>query len=84
MSEAWNKPVMVFADCDPWSFRIFASIAYGAIKTAHISEYLATTGAEYLGITADDIEAYDLPSDKLTPKDIEALKDKVRENGKAY
>ena len=20
MSEAWNKPVMVFADCDPWSF----------------------------------------------------------------
>jgi DNA topoisomerase-6 subunit A len=74
MSEAWNKPVMVFADCDPWSFRIFASIAYGAIKTAHISEYLATTGAEYLGITADDIGAYDLPSDDLTPKDIEALK----------
>ncbi len=74
MSETWNKPVMVFADCDPWSFRIFASIAYGAIKTAHISEYLATTGAEYLGITADDIGAYDLPSDDLTPKDIEALK----------
>ena len=34
-------PVVVFLDGDPWSFRIFASIAYGAIKTAHISEYLA-------------------------------------------
>ncbi|MAR12120.1 MAG: DNA topoisomerase VI [Blastopirellula sp.] len=74
MSETWKKPVMVFADCDPWSFRIFASIAYGAIKTAHISEYLATPSSTYLGITADDILAYDLPSDKLTPKDVEALK----------
>ena len=73
MSEEWKKPIIVFADCDPWSFRIFASIAYGAIKTAHISEYLATKGAHYLGITADDILAYDLPSDDLTKQDLNAL-----------
>jgi len=74
MNEEWNVPIIVFLDGDPWSFRIFASIAYGAIKTAHISEYLATPSAQYLGITADDIEAYDLPSDDLSSKDIEALK----------
>ncbi len=74
MNEEWNLPVVVFLDGDPWSFRIFASIAYGAIKTAHISEYLATPSAIYLGITADDILAYDLPSDDLSSKDIEALK----------
>jgi DNA topoisomerase-6 subunit A len=73
MSDQWNKPIMVFADCDPWSFRIYASIAYGAIKTAHISEYLATKEATYLGITADDILAYDLPSDDLTKQDLNAL-----------
>ena len=73
MSEEWDLPVVVFLDGDPWSFRIFASIAYGAIKTAHISEYLATPSATYLGITADDIIAYDLPSDDLSKKDIEAL-----------
>ena len=73
MSEEWNKPILVFADCDPWSFRIYASIAYGAIKTAHISEYLATKEATYLGITADDILAYDLPSDDLTKQDLNAL-----------
>ena len=73
MNEEWNKPVIVFLDGDPWSFRIFASIAFGAIKTAHISEYLATREAVYLGITADDILAYDLPSDDLSSKDIEAL-----------
>ena len=73
MNEEWDLPVIVFLDGDPWSFRIFASIAYGAIKTAHISEYLATPSASYLGITADDIVAYDLPSDDLSKKDIEAL-----------
>ena len=39
-----------------------------------ISEYLATPTASYLGITADDILAYDLPADDLSNKDIEALK----------
>jgi len=73
MNEEWNLPVLVFLDGDPWSFRIFASIAYGAIKTAHISEYLATPTASYLGITCDDILAYDLPADDLSSKDIEAL-----------
>src|SRR5581483_3261056 len=42
LNEESNLPVVVFTDGDPWSFRIFASVAYGAIKTAHISEYLAT------------------------------------------
>ena len=74
MSEEWDLPVVVFLDGDPWSFRIFASIASGAIKTAHISEYLATPSATYLGITADDIMAYDLPNDDLSPRDVEALK----------
>ena len=73
MTDEWGKPVVVFADCDPWSFRIYASIAYGAIKTAHISEYLATRSAMYLGITAADIEEYELPSDDLSKQDIGAL-----------
>ena len=64
----------MFTDGDPWSFRIFASIAYGAIKTAHISDYLATPTAQFVGITASDILNYDLPTDKLSDKDIGALK----------
>ncbi len=66
-------PVVVFTDGDPWSFRIFASVAFGAIKTAHISQYLATPSAEFLGVTASDIENYDLPSDKLSEQDVRAL-----------
>jgi DNA topoisomerase-6 subunit A len=74
INEEFNLPVCVFTDGDPWSFRIFASIAYGAIKTAYISEYLATPTTEYVGITATDILNYELPTDKLTDKDTSALK----------
>src|SRR4030067_1244139 len=66
-------PVAVFTDGDPWSFRIHASVAYGAIKTAHISEYLATPTAEFVGITASDILNYELPTDTLTPRDVGPL-----------
>jgi len=73
LNEEKNLPVTVFTDGDPWSFRIFASVAYGAIKTAHISEYLATPTAQFIGVTATDILNYNLPHDKLTDKDIGAL-----------
>jgi DNA topoisomerase-6 subunit A len=73
MNEELKLPVVVFTDGDPWSFRIFASVAYGAIKTAHISHYLATPSAEFLGVTASDIENYKLPSDDLSDQDIRAL-----------
>ena len=73
VSDELKLPVVVFTDGDPWSFRIFASVAYGAIKTAHLSHYLATPSAEFLGVTASDIENYDLPSDHLSEQDIRAL-----------
>ena len=77
LSSEKKIPTLVFTDCDPWSFRIFASVAYGAIKTAHISEYLATPEAQYLGVTPSDIENYDLPTDDLTNRDIAALKSEL-------
>jgi len=72
-------PVVIFTDGDPWSYRIYASVAYGAIKTAHISEYLATPSAVYLGITPSDIKNYDLPTDDLTRQDIKALKSELED-----
>ena len=73
ISSTWNLPVLVFTDGDPWSYRIYASVAYGAIKSAHMSEMLATPKAQFLGLQPSDIRDYNLPSDKLSDKDIEAL-----------
>ena len=73
ISLTWNLPILVFTDGDPWSYRIYASVAYGAIKSAHMSELLATPKAQFLGLQPSDIRDYNLPSDKLSDKDVEAL-----------
>ena len=77
LNEELRIPVTVFTDGDPWSFRIFASVAYGAIKTAHISDYLATPTSQFIGITATDILNYKLPTDRLSEQDIGALKSEL-------
>ncbi|XVH31502.1 DNA topoisomerase IV subunit A [Haloferacaceae archaeon DSL9] len=72
-----DLPVFVFCDGDPWSYRIYGSVAYGSIKSAHLSEYLATPEARYVGIQPEDIVEYDLPTDPLSDSDINALESEL-------
>ncbi|QLG27024.1 DNA topoisomerase IV subunit A [Halorarum halophilum] len=72
-----DLPVLVFTDGDPWSYRIFGSVAYGSIKSAHLSEYLATPEAQYVGIRPQDIVEYDLPTDPLSDSDVNALESEL-------
>ncbi len=74
LNESLNLPVVVFTDGDPWSYRIYASVAYGSIKSAHMSELLATPQAQFIGVQPSDISDYNLPADHLTEQDINALK----------
>ncbi len=74
-----DLPVVVFTDGDPWSYRIYGSVAYGSIKSAHLSEYLATPAAEYVGIRPEDIVEYDLPTDPLSDSDINALESELED-----
>jgi DNA topoisomerase-6 subunit A len=77
MNEEMNIPVTVFTDGDPWSYRIFASVAYGAIKSAHLSEHMATPGSHFIGVQPSDIVEYELSTDKLTDKDVSALRSEL-------
>jgi DNA topoisomerase-6 subunit A len=77
MNEELKLPVVVFTDGDPWSYRIFASVAYGAIKSAHLSEHMATPGAQFIGVQPSDIVEYELSTDKLTDKDVAALRSEL-------
>ena len=79
INEEEDVPIIVFCDGDPWSYRIFSSISYGSIKTAHLSEELATPGATYLGIEPTDITQYELPSDPLNEHDIQALENELED-----
>ncbi|MBZ6493958.1 DNA topoisomerase IV subunit A [Natrinema longum] len=72
-------PVTVFTDGDPWSYRIYGSVAYGSIKSAHLSEYLATPEADFIGIQPADIVEYELPTDPLSDSDINALESELED-----
>ncbi len=72
-------PVTVFTDGDPWSYRIYGSVAYGSIKSAHLSEYLATPEADFVGIRPVDIVEYDLPTDPLSDSDENALESELED-----
>jgi DNA topoisomerase-6 subunit A len=72
-------PVVVFTDGDPWSYRIFGSVAYGSIKSAHLSQYLATPEARFVGIQPADIVEYDLPTDPLADSDVNALESELED-----
>ena len=74
LNDSLDLPVVVFTDGDPWSYRIYASVAYGSIKSAHMSELLATPQAQFIGVQPTDISDYNLPADHLTEQDINALK----------
>ncbi|MCK9308094.1 MAG: DNA topoisomerase VI, partial [Methanoculleus sp.] len=74
LNDSLNLPVVVFTDGDPWSYRIYASVAYGSIKSAHMSDILATPKAQFIGVQPSDISDYNLPADHLTEQDINALK----------
>jgi len=74
-----DLPVTVFTDGDPWSYRIYGSVAYGSIKSAHLSEYLATPQAQFVGIRPQDIVDYDLPTDPLSDSDTNALESELED-----
>ena len=74
-----DLPVVVFTDGDPWSYRIYGSVAYGSIKSAHLSNYLATPEARFVGIQPADIVEYDLPTDPLSDSDVNALQSELED-----
>ena len=72
-------PITVFTDADPWSYRIYGSVAYGSIKSAHLSRHLATPQAKFVGVQPADIVEYDLPTDPLSDSDINALESELED-----
>jgi DNA topoisomerase-6 subunit A len=62
-------PIYVLTDFDPWGFYIYSVLKFGSISLAHISEKMAIPGVKFLGITADDMENYDLKKHLIKFKD---------------
>lgn len=64
-------PIYVMADFDPWGFYIYSVVKYGSITLAHMAGESAIPGARFLGITADDIENYNIKRELIKFKDVD-------------
>src|SRR5271157_777845 len=72
LNQELGLPVGILCDADPWGAHIAMVIKSGSANSAHLRE-LTTPEAVWLGVTANDIIKYKLPSDKLTEIDIKRL-----------
>lgn len=77
LNKEHKLPVYILTDFDPWGFYIYSVLKFGSISLAHISDKLAITNARFLGLTANDIENYDLKRHIIKFKEVDSkrLKD---------
>jgi DNA topoisomerase-6 subunit A len=64
-------PIYVLTDFDPYGWYIYSVLKFGSISLAHISERLAIPDAKLLGLTADDIEKYELKKHLIKFEDVD-------------
>lgn len=72
-------PVYVFTDGDPYGWlNIYRTLKVGSGNAAHLNEFFCVPQAKFIGITAQDILDYKLPSHPLKEVDIKRLKDGIK------
>src|SRR3989338_8600553 len=64
-------PVYVLTDFDSYGLYIYSVLKFGSIGLAHMAETLAVPDVKFLGITADDINNYDLKKHFIKMKDVD-------------
>jgi len=73
LSEQFNLPVYVLTDSDPWGLQIFLTLKYNSSNLAHVRN-LNVPKAKWIGVYAEDITKYKLPTVKMTDKDLKKAK----------
>lgn len=61
LNEEWDKPVVIFADADPWGLGIALRYKIGSESLSYDSERLVTPDAKVLGMMFSDIKKYKIP-----------------------
>ena len=79
LSDDKKLPVYVFTDGDPYGWlNIYRTLKVGSGNAAHINRYFCVPNAKFIGITAQDIIDYKLPTHPLKDVDIKRIKDGMK------
>src|ERR671925_159265 len=73
LNEEWKKPVVVFADADPWGLGIALRYKIGSESLSYDSDRLVTPDAKVLGMMFSDIYDYNIPEVARLPASEEDL-----------
>src|SRR5919107_697489 len=70
LNEEWKKPIVIFADADPWGLGIALRYKIGSESLSYDSDRLVTPNAKVLGMMFSDIYDYNIPEvARLTASD---------------
>jgi DNA topoisomerase VI subunit A len=70
LNEEWKKPVVIFADADPWGLGIALRYKIGSESLSYDSDRLVTPNSKVLGMMFSDIYEYNIPEvARLTASD---------------
>ena len=61
LNEVWKKPVVIFADADPWGLGIALRYKIGSESLSYDSDRLVTPNSKVLGMMFSDIYDYNIP-----------------------
>lgn len=79
LSDKLKVPVYAFVDGDPYGyFNIYRTLKVGSGNAAHLNEFFCVPKATFLGVTAQDIIDYKLPTHPLKEVDIKRAKDALK------
>ncbi|HMB70573.1 MAG TPA: DNA topoisomerase IV subunit A [bacterium] len=79
LADDCSLPVYVFVDGDPYGYsNIYRTLKVGSGNAAHMNEYFCVPQAKFLGVTPQDITAYDLPTHPLKEVDVKRAKDALK------
>src|ERR671915_85229 len=73
LNEEWKKPIVIFADADPWGLGIALRYKIGSESLSYDSDRLVTPNAKVLGMMFSDIYDYNIPEVARLPATDEDL-----------
>ncbi|MCP3684225.1 MAG: DNA topoisomerase IV subunit A [bacterium] len=79
LSDDKKLPVYVFCDSDFYGyFNIYRTLKVGSGNAAHINEFFCVPKAQFIGVTAQDIIDYKLPTHPMKEIDIKRGRDALK------
>jgi len=79
LTDQLKVPVYAFVDGDPYGyFNIYRTLKVGSGNAAHLNRFFCVPTVRFLGVTAQDIITYNLPTHPLKEVDIKRAKDALR------